>query len=457
MNVYIPVTDDDRKVMLDRIGAGDIGDLFADIPEGIRLRGGLDLGSALSEHEVMADVRAKAAKCRPAAAAPCFLGAGAYDRLIPSVIRHLTQRSEFSTAYTPYQPEISQGTLQAIFEFQTMITSLTGMEVANASMYDGASACAEAMLMAVRQTKRRKFLVSETVHPEARKVVDTYAGFNGVEIVTVPAKDGVTDADELKKLMADDSAGALTQSPNFYGIVEDVSVCAGAVHAAGGLAVTYVADALSLAVLKSPGASGADICIGEGQGFGLAMNYGGPYLGFMAVTSKLTRKLPGRIVGETVDVAGRRAFVLTLQAREQHIRREKATSNICSNQGLNALAATIYLALLGRDGLREAATRSMANTQYLKAKLEAQGFAALYDAPVFDEFVVTLPRPAADVNRDLLKRGIIGGLAVDGLVRGGAGAGPRGAMLVCATEKRTKAEMDAFAEEMEKLKEVRRD
>jgi glycine dehydrogenase subunit 1 len=447
MSVYIPITSMDKEAMLSRVGVPDIEGLFADIPDEIRLRRDLDLRPALSEREVMEDVRAKAAKCRPAASMPCFLGAGVYDRLIPAAIRHLTLRSEFYTAYTPYQPEISQGTLQAIFEFQTMISSLTGMDVANASMYDGASGCAEAMLMATRHTGRKKIVVSAAVHPEARKVVDTYAGFNGVEVATAPAKDGVTDMDELKRLMADDSAGALVQSPNFYGLIEDVSAAADVARSAGGVTIAYVADALSLAVLKSPGESGADVCVGEGQGFGIPMNYGGPHLGFMAVKSHLMRKLPGRIVGESVDVRGRRAFVLTLQAREQHIRREKATSNICSNQGLNALTATIYLALLGRDGVREAATRSVANAGYLKSVLERDGFPALYEGPFFDEFVVRLPRPAAEINRALLARGFIGGFAVDELADAGAGAA-----LVCATEKRTKAEIDAFAEAMKEAR-----
>ncbi|MDR2611230.1 MAG: aminomethyl-transferring glycine dehydrogenase subunit GcvPA [Clostridiales Family XIII bacterium] len=446
MSVYLPITDADREAMLARVGVPEIDGLFADIPESLRLREALALGQPLSEYEVMADARAKAAKCRPAASLPCFLGAGVYDRLVPAAIRHLTQRSEFYTAYTPYQPEISQGTLQAIFEFQTMITSLTGMDVANASVYDGASGCAEAMLMAVNHTKRKKFIVSETVHPEAREVVSAYAWSGGIEIVSAPAKDGVTDRDGIGRLMADDVAGVLVQSPNFYGAIEDVAGAADAAHAAGAVAAVYVADALSLAVLKSPGESGADICVGEGQGFGLPMNYGGPHLGFMAVKQPLMRKLPGRIVGETVDVDGRRAFVLTLQAREQHIRREKATSNICSNQGLNALSATIYLSLLGRDGVKEVAARSMANARYLKERLEGEGFAVLYTAPFFDEFVICLPSPAADVSPALLERGVIGGLAVDGLA-GGAG----GAMLVCATEKRTKAEMDAFAEALKEV------
>jgi glycine dehydrogenase subunit 1 len=446
MNVYIPITSDDREAMLARAGVSDMEGLFADIPGEIRLRRDLDLGPARSEREIMEDVRAKSAKCLPAASMPCFLGAGVYDRLIPAAIRHLTLRSEFYTAYTPYQPEISQGTLQAIFEFQTMTASLTGMDAANASVYDGASGCAEAVLMAVKQTGKRKIVVSSAVHPETLKVVRTYAGFNGVEVVTVPAKDGVTDVDGLTRLITDESAGILIQSPNFYGLIEDVAAASNAAHAAGGVAIVYVADALSLAVLKSPGAFGADVCVGEGQGFGIPMNYGGPHLGFMAVKSHLTRKLPGRIVGESVDVHGQRIFVLTLQAREQHIRREKATSNICSNQGLNALAMAIYLTLLGRDGVREAATRSMANAQYLKSALERNGFAALYEGPFFDEFVVRLPRPAEDIDKALLERGFVGGFALDELADAGTGA-----MLVCATEKRTKSEMDAFAEALKEV------
>jgi glycine dehydrogenase subunit 1 len=431
--------------MLERIGVQSEAVLFEDIPEKIRLKEGLDLGKPMSEHELMKELGALAAKNAPASCRPCFLGAGAYDRLIPSVIRHMTSRSEFYTAYTPYQPEISQGTLQAIFEFQTMIASLTGMDVANASMYDGASACAEAVIMAARQTRRGRVLVSETLHPDTRRVIDTYARFNSIEPVSVPAKQGVTDMEALSSLVGDDVCGVVVQSPNFFGLIEDAAAAADITHGKGALYIAYTSDALSLAVLKSPGASGADIAVGEGQSFGIPMCYGGPWLGFMAVKAPLMRKLPGRIVGQSVDMDGKRSFVLTLQAREQHIRREKATSNICSNQGLNALSATIYLSLLGADGLKEAAKRSMDGARYLKAQLEAAGFKALYSGPFFDEFAFALPGDTARAEAALQAAGYVGGLALDGLLPAADAAGDGlGAMLVCVTEKRTREELDGF-------------
>jgi glycine dehydrogenase subunit 1 len=448
MNAYIPITPDERAAMLRRVGAEKMDDLFSDIPKDIRVEGGLRLGAPLSEYELTRELRELAAKNEPASARPCFLGAGAYDRLIPAAVRHLTLRSEFYTAYTPYQPEISQGTLQAIFEFQTMIASLTGMDVANASMYDGASACAEAVILAARQTRRQRALISGTVHPEVRAVVATYARMNGIALDVVPVKDGVTDSNGLTAMLADDVATVIVQSPNFFGLVEDVAVTVDAAHMSGALAIAYVSDAVSLAVLKSPGASGADIAVGEGQSFGIPLSYGGPYLGFMAAKSALMRKLPGRIVGETVDVDGKRAFVLTLQAREQHIRREKATSNICSNQGLNALSAAIYLSLLGANGLREAADRSVRNAHYMRSELTKAGFPALYGGVFFDEFVVVLPGSAARANEILERAGIVGGLAVDEwLPESDRPAG--GAMLVCTTEKRTKAEIDSFVAALE--------
>jgi glycine dehydrogenase subunit 1 len=451
MSVYTPATAADRARMLGRIGAPDIEALFSDIPEEIRLKGELKLAGPMSEYELGKELRVLAASTRPASVRPCFLGAGAYDRLIPAAIKHLTGRSEFLTAYTPYQPEISQGTLQAIFEFQTMIASLTGMDVANASMYDGPSACAEAVVMAARHTRRSRVLVSGTVHPEARAVVDTYARFNGFEVVTVPSKNGVTDAAALAGLMTDAVAAVVVQSPNFFGLTEDVTAAAEAAHGAGALAISYTADALALAVLKSPGESGADIAVGEGQSFGIPMYYGGPWLGFMAVKKALMRKLPGRIVGETTDVDGKRAFVLTLQAREQHIRREKATSNICSNQGLNALTATIYLTLLGSKGLKEAAERSMDSAHYLKERLAVAGFPALYEGPFFDECAVVLKGPADAYERALREADIVGGLIMDDMIpERDRPDGGRSVMLVCATEKRTKYEIDAFVRVLER-------
>jgi glycine dehydrogenase subunit 1 len=428
--------------MLKVIGAASLDGLYSDIPAGVRLKGNLKLGRPLSEAELGRELCATAGENTGTDRLVCFLGAGAYDRLIPSAIRHLTSRSEFYTAYTPYQPEISQGTLQAIFEFQTMIASLTGMDAANASMYDGASACAEAVLTAVRHTRRRVVLVSRAVHPEVREVIKTYARAGGIAVSDIPLKDGVTDPAALSPLLSDDTACVVAQSPNFFGLIEDISALEGPVHAQKALLVVCVMDPLSLAVLESPGRQGADIAVGEGQSFGTGLNYGGPYLGFMAAKAFLTRKLPGRMVGQTSDIEGRRAFTLTLQTREQHIRREKATSNICSNQGLNALTAAIYLSLLGREGLREAAEQSLGKARYLQRSLERIGIRPLFDGPFFDEFAVELPERAREVNGMLLQNGILGGYPLkDALSGAGYPAGDRAA-LFCVTEKRTKEEMD---------------
>jgi glycine dehydrogenase subunit 1 len=428
--------------MLDVIGAASLDELYRDIPAGLRLKGDLTLGKPLSEAELYRELGAIAEKNTGAERLVCFLGAGAYDRLIPSAIKYLTSRSEFYTAYTPYQPEISQGTLQAIFEFQTMIASLTGMDAANASMYDGASACAEAVLTAVRHTGRRAVLVSRAVHPETREVIETYARAGGIALSDIPLKDGVTDAAALSSLLSDDTACVVAQSPNFFGLIEDISALEGPTHARKALLVACVTDPLSLAVLESPGRQGADIAVGEGQSFGTALNYGGPYLGFMAAKAPLMRKLPGRMVGQTLDLEGRRAFTLTLQTREQHIRREKATSNICSNQGLNALTAAIYLSLLGGEGLREAAEQSMKKARYLQKRLERIGIKPLFDGPFFDEFAVKLPADAREANEMLLRNGILGGYPLaDALPGAGYPADDRAA-LFCVTEKRTKEEMD---------------
>jgi glycine dehydrogenase subunit 1 len=447
MSVYIPQTDMDRKAMLDRIGLPDQEGLFSGIPAEIRLDRPLKLKKSASEYELVREAGAMAAANLPASEMPCFLGAGGYDRLVPVAVRHLTQRSEFYTAYTPYQPEISQGTLQAIFEFQTMIASLTGMDVANASMYDGATACAEAMLMSVRHTRRDTILISETVHPEVRAVVDTYARFNDVKVIAIPQKGGLTDMAELTRFCASgaDTACVLLQSPNFYGLIEGLESASEIAHKAGSLSVSYTADALALALLKSPGASGADIAVGEGQSFGIGMNFGGPYLGFMAAKSALMRKLPGRIVGETVDQDGKRAFVLTLQTREQHIRREKATSNICSNQGLNALTAAIYLSLLGADGLKAAAIQSFDKAHYMCERLAEIGCIPLFEGAYFDEFAASLPCSAEKAGAALLDAGIIGGYALDGMPEC-QHSGIAGAMLFCVTEKRTKAEIDQLVD-----------
>ncbi len=428
--------------MLETIGMDSMEDLFKAIPGELRLKTELKLEPGLSELELMSHMRALAEKNKGTEALPCFIGAGAYDRYIPSVIRHLISRSEFYTAYTPYQPEISQGTLQAIFEFQTMIANLTGMDVANASMYDGASACGEAALMAAAATKRRQILVSRAVHPEVRKVLSTYVRFNQIELLEIDINDGITDLEHLSTLLTGDTAGVVLQNPNFFGIVEDLSPMEQLIHDKNAMMIVNVSDPMSLALIKSPGEQKADIVVGEGQSLGINLNFGGPYLGFMAATDKLMRKLPGRIVGETTDINGKRAFVLTLQAREQHIRREKATSNICSNQGLNALTATIYLSVMGRDGLTEAAQQSMSKAHYALAELKKAGFKPLFDRPFFNEFAIALDNDAAAVNEKLLEQGVLGGYALDREFLNSLGLKQEQAMLICVTEKRTREEID---------------
>lgn len=436
MNVYIPNTKENRQQMLESIGLKSLDDLFQAIPESIRLKRGLELDEAQSELELRRQLKVLTEKNKGTESLTCFLGAGAYDRYIPSVIKHLVFRSEFYTAYTPYQPEISQGTLQSIFEYQTMISNLTGMDAANASMYDGASACSEAALMAVENTKRRQILVSKTVHPEVRKVLSTYMHFNNVELVEIDMNDGVTDINKLGSMLSDKTAGVILQNPNFLGIIEDIEPMEQMIHAKKALMIMNISDPLALALIKSPGELKADIVVGEGQSLGIDLSFGGPYLGFMAATNKLLRKLPGRIVGETTDLDGKRAFVLTLQAREQHIRREKATSNICSNEALCALMATIYLSVMGKNGLADAANQSMSKAHYAMTELKKAGIKLLFDKPFFNEFAIELKKDASLVNEKLLEHGILGGYALK------EAEGYKNGMLLCVTEKRTKEEID---------------
>lgn len=442
MNVYVPNTKENRQQMLDTMGLKSLEDLFQAIPEEIRLKTGLKLQTAQSELALRRHMKILTEKNKGTEGLTCFLGAGAYDRYIPSVIKHLTSRSEFYTAYTPYQPEISQGTLQVIFEFQTMIANLTGMDVANASMYDGASACGEAALMAVESTKRKQILVSKTVHPEVREVLSTYVRFNGIELLEIDIKSGITDLDQLGTLLSDKTAGVVLQTPNFLGIIEDLAPMEQLIHENKAMMIVNVSDPLALALIKSPGEQKADIVVGEGQSLGINLNFGGPYLGFMSTTNKFFRKLPGRIVGETTDIEGKRAFVLTLQAREQHIRREKATSNICSNQGLNALAATIYLSVMGKKGLVEAAEQSLNKSHYAFSELKKAGIQPLFEQPFFDEFAIVLNKDAGIVNEKLLEHGILGGYILGSQALGSAYTGYDNVMLLCVTEKRTKEEID---------------
>jgi glycine dehydrogenase subunit 1 len=361
---------------------------------------------------------------------PCFLGAGAYDHYIPAAVDQLLLRSEFYTAYTPYQPEISQGILQSIFEYQTLICNLTGMDVANASMYDGATALAEACTLASESTKKTKVLVPDTVHPEYIEVLKTYAISGKITIELIPCPQGVI-SDNFIAAIDRETACIIVQQPNFFGCLEDLQTAEKAIHTSGGMLV-MMADPISLALLKSPGEWGADIVAGEGQTLGNSLSYGGPYLGFLAASKKLMRKIPGRVVGQTLDQEGRRAFVLTLQAREQHIRREKASSNICSNEALNALAAAMYLTLVGPRGLHEIALRSHQLAVYASQVLQQAGFSLKYEAPFFREFAVKTADPRA-VNRHLLAHGIIGGYELeDGL-------------LLAFTEKRTMEQIDRLA------------
>lgn len=409
--------------MLEAIGVETLDDLFADVSP--KLNGELNLPPALSEYEALRDVNEFAAK--NVAGLPIFLGAGAYDRIVPSAIGAIISRGEFLTSYTPYQPEISQGTLQSIFEYQSVISELTGLEVSNASVYDGSNAVAEAALMTARLTKRDpKVAVSAGLNPRYREVIETYL----VEVVELPFEDGTTDFSSVP----DDVSGVFVQSPNFFGIVEDIGAASEAAHDVGALSVA-VCDPISLAVLEAPGNLGADVAVGEAQPLGMPLLYGGPYAGYMATHEKFVRQLPGRICGETVDRDGKLAYVLTLRGREQDIRRAKANSNICTNQALTALAATVYTALMGPEGLRQVAELSVSKAHYLADRLRNAGMELRYpDAPFLWEFAVETPDVKA-TNEALLEAGIVGGLDLGD-----------GAMLVAVTEKRTKRELDAFVE-----------
>jgi glycine dehydrogenase subunit 1 len=411
---YSPHTDADRVAMLEAIGVGSVDDLFADIPASVRATR-FDLPPPLTEQEVRAELSRLAGRNRIPEVS--FLGAGAYRRLIPAVVDEVVGRAEFATAYTPYQPEVSQGTLQSIYEFQSLVCELTGMEVASASHYDGATATAEGALMACRLTGRHRVAVSRAVHPQVRRVLETYCSGPGVEVVEVPADlsesgSGLTDLDAVRSLVGDDVACLVVQEPNFFGLLEPMSELAEAAHAAGALVVTLV-DPVSLALLEAPGRYGADIVTAEGQSLGIPLAFGGPYLGLMAARMNAVRQLPGRLVGATRDAAGRRGYVLTLQAREQHIRREKAASNICTNQALCALAATAYLSAVGPEGLREAAERSTIQARHLVATLETAGIAARrFTAPYFNEVALRLADAGAR-HAALVEQGILAGLVVE--------------------------------------------
>jgi glycine dehydrogenase subunit 1 len=436
---YIPHTEADVRRMLEAIGARSLDDLFSGIPDKHRLSRPLDLPAAVGEQELLAELSRRAERNANAGSFAWFLGAGVYPHFAPSAVDALVSRGEFTTAYTPYQAEISQGTLQAIFEWQTMISDLTGCEVANASMYDGASATAEAALMAMRVTRRSRVVMASALHPHYREVVRTYLGGLSAELVEAPrAVDGRTAG--LAEAVDDATACVIVQQPNFLGCIEDLAAAAAAAHARGALLVVAVTEALSLALLAPPGSRGADIACGEAQSFGVPMGLGGPHLGFMATAQKLVRQLPGRLVGQTVDTAGRRGFVLTLSTREQHIRRERATSNICTNQGLCLLAATIYLALLGRRGLRQLAELNLAKAEYARARVrETPGLSLPLPAPTFNEFAVRVPDSAEAALARAREVGAIGGLDLAPYT---PELGP--ALLVCTTELVSRGQIDAL-------------
>jgi len=439
---YIPNTEQDRRQMLDAIGAGSVDTLFADVPEGLRLKRPLKIPPALAEAELVKRLAALAERNADADRYNSFLGAGCYDHFSPAIIGHLVLRGEFLTAYTPYQPEISQGTLQALFEYQTLVCQLTGMEVSNASMYEGASATAEAILMAHRITGRAEVVVARAVHPEYRQVARTYAAQVGLifrEVAFTEA--GVTDLAAVQHALGPQTACLVVQSPNFFGGVEDLVPLAEAAHAVGALCVVSVAEPIALGLLKSPGECGADLVTGEGQGLGTGMNYGGPALGFLATREQYVRHLPGRLVGQTADREGRTGYVLTLATREQHIRREKATSNICTAESLIALMATIYLVSLGPQGLREAALQNLRKAAYAKGRLaKVPGCSLRFGGPTFNEFVVqTKKKKPAALLAQLRKKQIIGGVDLGHFYPELADC-----LLLCVTERKTRDEIDAL-------------
>jgi glycine dehydrogenase subunit 1 len=432
---YCPHTPENIAQMQQAIGIASIGELFADIPEKFRVKSALDIPAALSEQETIATMSGLASKNKLPQLT--LMGAGAYSHFIPAVVGHIVGRAEFYTAYTPYQAEISQGILQAIYEYQTMVAHLTGTEIANASMYDGSSAMAEAAVLCAKMSNRTKIIVARSVHPEYRQVVNTYSWANGYTVVEIPyMASGQIDLTDLQKELDDQVAAVLVQSPNFFGVIEDIAPIADAAHQKGALLVAGFTDGTSLGILQPAGVSGADFVVGEGQSFGNPLNYGGPYLGIFAAKEKFMRRIPGRLVGATVDKNGKRGFVLTLQTREQHIRREKATSNICSNEALCALAAGVYLAALGKN-LKQLACLNIYKAQYLKNKLLGlKGWKEVFAAPVYNEFVLGCP-DARLVNEKLQAAGIIGGYELHKDY-----PDLENTLLFCATEMLSKEDMD---------------
>lgn len=441
---WIPNTDEDRREMLAAIGISSIDDLFSDIPEAVRFRGKMNIPGPLSEDELAKTLESMAASCGDVRKYVCFLGGGAYDHFIPSVVGHVAGRSEFYTAYTPYQPEVSQAVLQSIFEYQTMTCQLMEMDVGNASMYDGATAAVEAALLAAWVTRRKKVVVSRAVHPEYRAVLKTYMNATEMEVIEVGLNDLVTDMEDLRCKVSGDVACAILQNPNFFGYLEDMGRASAIAHSEGALFVAAV-DPISLGILKPPGRYDADVAVSEGQCLGNRLGFGGPYLGVFTAKERYLRRMPGRIVGETVDAEGSRGFVLTLQTREQHIRRERATSNICSNEALCALAATVYLAALGKQGMRELAYLCAQKAHYLHDRLcSLPGFSPGSSAPFFKEFTVRTPGPASKVVSTLAEKGLLVGPAL-----GRFYPEMDDCFLVAVTERRTREEMDRLCRELE--------
>ncbi len=439
---YLPHTQSDIDEMLSTIGAQSIDSLFEDIPDKLRLKQPLDIPKGISEYEIFCTMKEIAARNNDGV---CFLGGGIYDHIIPATVTHITSRSEFATAYTPYQAEISQGILQSIFEFQTMVCMLTGLDVPNASLYDGHTAAIEACAMAVNARRRaNKILYSATIHPHTKQVIETYFEDLDVETAEIPSEDGATDWSKAYELIDENTAGVLVQTPNIFGITEDFSGVADQVHE-NKASLIISSNPISLGLLKNPGGWGADIAIGDGQPCGLPMNAGGPSVGYIVATERLMRKMPGRIVGRTVDAEDQRAFVLTLQAREQHIKRERATSNICTNQALAALAMGVYLATVGPQGLKEVAEQCFSKAHYLASDVTKKTGARMrYDKPFFNEFVLSLGTDAEAVATEMRESGIYAGIPLSRL-----GTGDSDELLVAVTEKRTKAEMDAYVSALE--------
>jgi glycine dehydrogenase subunit 1 len=438
---YVLNTADDQKEMLAKVGVGSVADLFANIPADLRLKRPLHVPPALTEIELQQHLETLAGMNQSASDAVCFLGGGSYDHFIPAVVDAVASRSEYYTAYTPYQAEASQGSLQAFFEYQTLICQLTGMDVANASLYDGGSAVAESVLMALSiHGKRSKVLIADSVHPEYRLTLNTYQANLSTEPVLLPTPDGFLDPDTLKKHLSDDTLCVVVQHPNFFGCLEEVEELAKLCHARGALFIVSF-DPISLGLLKRPGQYGADIAVAEGQCLGNPMVFGGPYLGIMACREEFVRKMPGRLVGQTIDRNGRRCWVLTLQTREQHIRREKATSNICTNQGLFALRAAVYLAALGPQGLKETAALCLHKAHYLAERFtEIAGLKLRFNRPFFKEFTVQAPGGVTDLMKRLLKDGYHAGLSLAGWYPPLANC-----FTTAVTEKRTRGEMDGLA------------